>query len=116
MLFLFGSLSMITFGAWFWMSYQWNQEASEGQALEGAFRGMYILIWILFLLFTIVVFVPLANTFRGQLDLISGNPAAARIILLKILSLPVLFLVLVKFGAVRGYLRWIGNLSWGREK
>jgi hypothetical protein len=87
---------------------------SELQALngegEGAFRSIYHFLWILILWSGTICFLPLLLSFRRQLE---GATGSERIfVVAKVLAFPLIALALLRYGARRGYLSWIGGLSW----
>lgn len=84
-------------------------EAGNGQP-EGAFRAFYHALWILLLWSGLALSLPLWFSYKQK---IAGLPMDERFILIgKILVFPIILLVLLRYGARQGYLKWIDGLEW----
>jgi hypothetical protein len=77
---------------------------------EGAFRSFYHGLWILLFWSGLGISLPLWFSYKKEL---ANLPLDERAILLgKILVFPLIFLVLLRYGARQGYLKWIDSLEW----
>jgi hypothetical protein len=84
-------------------------EEGNGKS-EGAFRGFYHALWILVLWSGLALSLPLWFSFKQK---VLGLPQLDRwIVIGKIVVFPVIFLMLLSYGARQGYLKWIDSLEW----
>ena len=82
---------------------------------SGATRGVYQLFFVLILWSFLIFLIPLLLSYHQHII-----AAATRRELIdavcKAVFLPILFLLLVAYGQRRGYLRWLNERSWPRER
>ena len=79
-------------------------------APEGAFRAFYHVLWMLVLWSGLAFSLPLWFSYKEK---ISGLAMPDRLFLIgKIVSFPVILLVLLGYGARQGYFKWIDSLEW----
>lgn len=85
--------------------------ASEGNGRpEGAFRAFYHLLWTLVLWSGLALSLPLWVSYKSRLG---GMILAERWLTMgKLLVFPVVLLLILRYGARQGYLKWIDGLSW----
>jgi hypothetical protein len=84
-------------------------EAGNGKP-EGAFRAFHHLLWVLILWSGMALSFPLWVSYKQQIGVL---PMDERwIFLAKILAFPIILLLLLQYGARRGYLRWIFSPDW----
>jgi hypothetical protein len=77
---------------------------------EGAFRAFYHLLWTLVLWSGLALSLPLWVSYKAQLN---GMILAERWLTMgKLLVFPVVLLLILRYGARQGYLKWIDGLSW----
>ncbi|RZA05672.1 MAG: hypothetical protein EOP11_12295 [Proteobacteria bacterium] len=86
-------------------------EPTEGNGKpEGAFRAFYHLLWTLVLWSGLALSLPLWVSYKARL---SGMILADRWLTMgKLLVFPVVLLLILRYGARQGYLKWIDGLSW----
>lgn len=77
---------------------------------EGAFRSFYHVLWVLVLWSGLTWSLPLWFSYKQK---ISALPLPERwAFVAKLLVFPILMLALLRYGAKRGYLKWIDGLEW----
>lgn len=82
---------------------------------EGAFRDIYFFLWAAFFWSGLCFLLPLSLSFRSEIEGAGGGINAIRLFL-KISVIPTLLLFLILYGRRRGYLRWIKELNWPKQK
>lgn len=89
--------------------------AQESYAVEGAQRGVFHLLYVLGTWLVLVFFLPMLFFFKKQIA--QQEHLSAKIVLLvKLAFLPGIFLLVIFYGARRGYLSWISNLHWPQDE
>lgn len=81
---------------------------------EGAFRALYHLLWVLLLWSGLALSTPLWISFHQQLSSTSGLPRW--ILVLKVAVLPLIFLLVLRYGKSKKYIGWIESLEWPDEE
>lgn len=77
---------------------------------EGAFRTFYHVLWLLVFWSGLAFSVPLWFSYKEKL---AGTPLAERWLMVgKIAIFPLVLLFLLRYGAKKGYLKWIDGLEW----
>lgn len=85
--------------------------AAEGNGRpEGAFRAFYHLLWTLVLWSGLALSLPLWVSYKARLG--SLNLTERWLTMGKLLVFPVVLLLILRYGARQGYLKWIDGLSW----
>jgi cytosine/uracil/thiamine/allantoin permease len=83
--------------------------------VEGAQRAIYSIFYLLALWVVLMLLLPMLITIRSQLS--TGMSWQEKLsVLLKVSYLPMILLLLMTYGARRGYLNWIRELYWPNDE
>ncbi len=108
----------VEFGASFLERKRASQEESpvlSNPGGEGAFRDIYFFLWAGIFWSGLCFLLPLSLSFRAALGGAEGKFEALNLFL-KISIIPALLLFLILYGHRRGYLRWIKELNWPKQR
>jgi hypothetical protein len=103
-------VSALSIALWERMSKPAAKGAAGDGDSEGAFRSFYHALWLLMLWSGLCLSLPLWVSYKEK---IVGAAMSDRWPLMaRVLTLPVVLLLLLWYGGRRGYLKWIDGLAW----
>ncbi len=83
----------------------------SGKSIEGAPRAVYPVFTILVLWASYIFLLPMALGYREEIAKMASSSERLAV-MAKILFAPFVFLVVLSYGAKRGFLNWIRDLKW----